>query len=185
VFQPISKRFAGQLCLLLEFAIACGLEVVQSGHTVFPEKTILIRWSIDIFSLSFNIEIRPIPSTEIRNMASSVDWYYHRKGCVTCQKMDALLAELDITPREVVSANKIKLGVPEALELVGQCTQLVVSKGTKAFEIDLKKTPKSAEELQALIIGPTGNLRAPTIRRGKTLFVGFQAETFTTALGGK
>ena len=118
-------------------------------------------------------------------MASSVDWYYHRKGCVTCQKMDALLATLEIIPNEVVSANKIKLGVHEALDLVGQCTKLVVSKGTKAFEIDLKKTPKSAEELQALIIGPTGNLRAPTIRRGKTLFVGFQAETFTTALSGK
>ena len=117
-------------------------------------------------------------------MASTVDWYYQRKGCVTCQKMDALLSSLEITAKEVVSANKIKLGVPEALELVGPCTKLVVSKGTKAFEIDLKKDPKTAAELQALIIGPTGNLRAPTIRKGKTLYVGFQLETFTAALGG-
>ena len=115
-------------------------------------------------------------------MPSTVDWYYHRKGCVTCQKMDALLASLEITAKEVVSANKTRLGIPEALELVGQCTKLVVSKGTKAYEIDLKKVPKTPEELQALIIGPTGNLRAPTIRRGKTLFVGFQADTFTGAL---
>lgn len=117
-------------------------------------------------------------------MASTVDWYYHRKGCVTCTKMDALLASLEITAKEVVSANKIKLGVTEALALVGQCTKLVVSKGTKAFEIDLKKDPKTAEELQALVIGPTGNLRAPTMRKGKTLFVGFHAETFGAALGG-
>lgn len=117
-------------------------------------------------------------------MPSTVDWYYHRKGCVTCQKMDALLESLEITAKEVVSANKIRLCVPEALELVGKCNRLVVSKGTKAYEIDLKKEPKTAEELQALIIGPTGNLRAPTIRRGKTLFVGFQAETFGAALGG-
>lgn len=116
-------------------------------------------------------------------MPSTVDWYYHRKGCVTCQKMDTLLASLEITAKEVVSANKTRLGVPEALELVGQCTRLVVSKGTKAYEIDLKKDPKTPEELQSLIIGPTGNLRAPTIRRGKTLFVGFQADTFTAALG--
>ncbi len=118
-------------------------------------------------------------------MASTVDWYYHRKGCVTCQKMDALLAALEITAIEVVSANKTKLSAADALELVGQCTQLVVSKGTKAFVIDLKKDPKTSEELQALVIGPTGNLRAPTIRRGKTLFVGFQTETFTAALTGK
>ena len=39
-------------------------------------------------------------------MASTVDWYYHRKGCVTCQRMDALLASLEITAKEVVSANK-------------------------------------------------------------------------------
>lgn len=118
-------------------------------------------------------------------MASTVDWYYHRKGCVTCQKMDTLLESLGITAREVVSANKTRLGVPEALEVVAPCTRLVVSKGTKAFDIDLKKDPKTAEELQALIIGPTGNLRAPTIRKGKTLYVGFQAETFGAALGGK
>lgn len=118
-------------------------------------------------------------------MASTVDWYYHRKGCVTCQRMDALLASLEITAKEVVSANKNKLGVAEALELVGSCTRLVASKGTKPIEIDLRKHPQTPEQLQALIIGPTGNLRAPTIRRGKTLFVGFHAETFAAALSGQ
>jgi arsenate reductase-like glutaredoxin family protein len=118
-------------------------------------------------------------------MPGTVDWYYHRKGCVTCLKMDALLASLEITAKETVSANKNKLGVAEALELIGRCTRLVASKGTKPIEIDLKQNPQTAEQLQALIIGPTGNLRAPTIRRGKTLFVGFHAEAFANALGGK
>ena len=118
-------------------------------------------------------------------MPRIVDWYYHRKGCVTCQKMDALLVSLEITAKEVVSANKHKLGPAEAMELVGRCTRLVASKGTKPIEIDLQKTPQTAEQLQALIIGPTGNLRAPTIRRGKTLFVGFHAEMFAKALGEK
>lgn len=122
---------------------------------------------------------------EIYAMSSTVDWYYHRKGCVTCQKMDALLASIEITAKEVVSATKTRLGVPEALELIGPCTRLVVSKGTKHFDIDLKKTPQTSEQLQALLIGPTGNLRAPTIRKGKTLYVGFHAETFAAALVGK
>lgn len=118
-------------------------------------------------------------------MSGKVDWYYHRKGCITCQRMDALLETLEITVKETVSANKTRLGVDEAMALVATCTKLVVSKGTKALVVDLKRDPKTAEELQALIIGPTGYLRAPTIRRGKTLFVGYQAETFSAELAGK
>ncbi len=34
------------------------------------------------------------------------------------------------------------------------------------------------ETLAALLLGPTGNLRAPTIRRGKTLIVGFNDDTY-------
>jgi arsenate reductase-like glutaredoxin family protein len=28
------------------------------------------------------------------------------------------------------------------------------------------------------LLGPTGNLRAPTIKKGKTLFVGFNEEAY-------
>ncbi len=33
------------------------------------------------------------------------------------------------------------------------------------------------------MLGPTGNLRAPTIRRGKTVIVGFNEEVFAEHLG--
>ncbi len=118
-------------------------------------------------------------------MPSTVDWYYHRKGCQTCIKMDTLLAKLEITAQEVVNATKTRLGVPEAMELVGQVTRIVASKGTKPVAVDLKKHPMTEDEVRALLIGPTGNLRAPTIRKGKTLFVGFHADSFTAALGPK
>ncbi len=35
------------------------------------------------------------------------------------------------------------------------------------------------EDMLAVILGPTGNLRAPTIRVGKTLVVGFEATMFS------
>ena len=35
----------------------------------------------------------------------------------------------------------------------------------------------------ALVIGPTGNLRAPTARIGKTLVVGFNEEMYRELLG--
>ncbi|AMV21094.1 ArsC family (seleno)protein [Planctomyces sp. SH-PL14] len=118
-------------------------------------------------------------------MAAQVDWYYHRKGCKTCSRMDALLEQCGLSAKEVVSANKTKLSFDDAKELVSQVNRIVASKGTKPVGIDLKKEQPTEEELLALLIGPTGNLRAPTIRRGKTLFVGFHEETFAPALGGK
>jgi arsenate reductase-like glutaredoxin family protein len=42
--------------------------------------------------------------------------------------------------------------------------------------------PKDADLLKA-ILGPTGNLRAPTIRRGQTLLVGFSEEVYAKTLG--
>jgi hypothetical protein len=33
------------------------------------------------------------------------------------------------------------------------------------------------------MLGPTGNLRAPTIRRGKTVLVGFNEEVFEQVFG--
>jgi arsenate reductase-like glutaredoxin family protein len=57
-------------------------------------------------------------------------------------------------------------------------SRLVVAKGKKIVDVDLKKTPTSDDEIAALMLGPTGNLRAPTIRKGKTLYVGFSEETY-------
>jgi hypothetical protein len=44
-------------------------------------------------------------------------------------------------------------------------------------DIDLAKPPKDAELLE-LMLGPTGNLRAPTMRVGSTLYVGFPKDGF-------
>lgn len=36
----------------------------------------------------------------------------------------------------------------------------------------------SGKELAEVVLGPTGNLRAPTLRRGKTWIVGFNDELY-------
>lgn len=118
-------------------------------------------------------------------MAAKIDWYYHRKGCNTCSRMDSLLERLDLQSKETVSAHKQKFDFAQAKELLSGITKIVASKGTKGLEIDLRKDAPSDDELRAILIGPTGNLRAPTIRRGKTLFVGFHEETFSPALAAK
>lgn len=53
----------------------------------------------------------------------------------------------------------------------------MVSKGTRTVEVDLTRRPPSPEIL-ALMLGPTANLRAPTMRVGTTLYVGFPKDGF-------
>lgn len=55
-------------------------------------------------------------------------------------------------------------------------------KGKNVVTFDLKKVKPSDEELLAVLMGPTGNLRAPTARVGNTLLVGFNEETYAKYL---
>jgi hypothetical protein len=47
---------------------------------------------------------------------------------------------------------------------------------------DLKTSPPERAELLALLLGPTGGLRAPTLRVGRTLLVGFSEEAYAKVL---
>lgn len=46
----------------------------------------------------------------------------------------------------------------------------------------MKREPPDDETLAAHLLGPTGNLRAPTIRKGSTLLVGFSEEAYREVL---
>lgn len=46
------------------------------------------------------------------------------------------------------------------------------------IHLNLAKDKPDTATLESLLIGPSGNLRAPTIRQGKTLIVGFDEETY-------
>ena len=61
-------------------------------------------------------------------------------------------------------------------------SRLHAAKGKKVVVVDLKKDGLSEEELLKLVLGPTGNLRAPTLRVGKTLVVGFNEEMYNGVL---
>ena len=47
----------------------------------------------------------------------------------------------------------------------------------------MKKDPPDDATLLAHLIGPTGNLRAPAILKGKTLLIGFNEEAYVAGLG--
>lgn len=74
------------------------------------------------------------------------------------------------------------LGAEQALELAAQADVLVAAKGSKVVRVDLKKERPGRAELLALLLGPTGNLRAPVLRKGRTLLVGFNDEAYRATL---
>lgn len=85
--------------------------------------------------------------------------------------------------KEEVDAKKERYDLDAALELLDGMTKLFVAKGKKITEVDLKNERPSDEELGKMLLGPTGNLRAPTMKVGKTLVVGFHAELYEQVFG--
>ena len=66
-----------------------------------------------------------------------------------------------------------------------QVDEIYAARGSKLVHIDLRKEKPDVETLRGLLIGPTGNLRAPTVRVGDTLAVGFNEEAYRKLLGVK
>lgn len=117
-------------------------------------------------------------------MAKKIDWMYDRKNCVTCKKARGYMESVGgVTVKESKEASKERIGPDGALEIARKAEKIVAMKGTKIVEFNLKKESPTDEELLAVLLGPTGNLRAPTAIVGKTLMVGFNEETYKSILG--
>jgi arsenate reductase-like glutaredoxin family protein len=84
----------------------------------------------------------------------------------------------------LVDATKERCGPDEALALARSAARVVAARGKKVVTFDMKKDPPDEETLLAHLLGPSGNLRAPTLRVGDTLLVGFGEEAYRQVLGG-
>ena len=85
---------------------------------------------------------------------------------------------------ETVDATKTRFNEDKALALLDGADTLVAVKGKKVETFDLKNNRPDDATLLARLMGPTGNLRAPTARVGRTLVVGFNEEVYAQVLGG-
>lgn len=82
-----------------------------------------------------------------------------------------------------VDAKKQTIKGDQALGALAGVDDLYVTKGTRVVHVDLRRARPERAELLALLLGPTGNLRAPTLRKGRTLLVGFDGPTYARVLG--
>lgn len=76
------------------------------------------------------------------------------------------------------NAVKERKGRVEALALARNAERVVASKGKKMIVFDMRNDPPDDETLLAHLLGPTGNLKAPTLRAGGTLLVGFNEDAY-------
>lgn len=79
-----------------------------------------------------------------------------------------------IEPGASVPASQ-KLGRTDAAALAKQAAKVIVAKGKSVREF---AGGKAGKELVGAMLGPTGNLRAPTLRAGRTLLVGFDEDAY-------
>ncbi len=84
--------------------------------------------------------------------------------------------------KEETSAST-KLGADKATDLIKDASKIVVMKGKKVTAFDLKREKPKLDDLLAVMLGTTGNLRAPTVVRGKTVLVGFNQEIYDEVFG--
>ena len=89
-----------------------------------------------------------------------------------------------MSAKEEVNAKKQVMGIGEAKTLLGRETKLVSARGKKVVSVDLRKETLTDDEIAKLMLGPTGNLRAPTLVVGKTLLIGFDQATYQEVLQG-
>ncbi len=81
-----------------------------------------------------------------------------------------------------MDARKATLKEKDALALVKDVDEIYASKGKQVVHLDLKQDRPDKATLLGLLLGPTGNLRAPTLRKGHTLLVGFDEAAYAKVL---
>ena len=83
----------------------------------------------------------------------------------------------------MVDARKTRIGSGGLEGVLQGVSSVVIAKGKKFETFHLKKDPGCRTEALEKMIGPTGNLRAPTMRRRSRVIVGFNPEALEGFLG--
>lgn len=82
-----------------------------------------------------------------------------------------------------MDAKKQTITGGHALGVLAKVDELYVVRGKRVVHMDLSKDKPDRATLLGLLLGPSGNLRAPTLRKGRTLLVGFDEATYRQVLG--
>ena len=101
---------------------------------------------------------------------------------MTCAKTQGFLAKHKVAVTEQTDAKKATIKGDAALAVLKNVDEIYAAKGKQVVHVDLRRDKPPKAGLLAVLLGPTGNLRAPTVRKGRTLIVGFDESTYKRLL---
>ncbi len=101
---------------------------------------------------------------------------------MTCRKSQGFLAKRGARVIEQSDARKTKIGPADAVRIARQASHLWVAKGKQVVHFNMARDKPSESELRNVLLGPSGTLRAPVIRFGNKLFVGFDEACFAAEM---
>ena len=109
-----------------------------------------------------------------------INWAYLRKGWTSCKKAQEFLDKHNLEITETVDARKERIADEKAWEILSQATDITIAKGKKELHFTPSDTTRS--EILKAAMGPSGNLRAPTLKIGNNFLVGFKPELYQSTL---
>ena len=107
----------------------------------------------------------------------AIDWYYHRVGCTACKRAHDFLKGYELVVRERVDARRTRIGPSGFSDVVKGAKTVLVSNGRSVARFDLSSRTCDRGDMFARMVGPTGNLRAPTLKRNGLVVCGFHADS--------
>ncbi len=78
-----------------------------------------------------------------------------------------------------MDARKERYAKKDLKKLFTGARSILSAKGKKSVRFDMKKDPPTGPELAKAVLGPSGNLRAPTLKLGNDWVVGFGEDAWT------
>lgn len=84
---------------------------------------------------------------------------------------------------ETLDARKQRFGPDDLPSLFGDARRVLIGKGKSFVAFDLEADDLDVEALKKAALGPSGNLRAPAARVGKTWLIGFTPDSWAEVLG--
>ncbi|MSR55384.1 MAG: hypothetical protein EXS09_19180 [Gemmataceae bacterium] len=97
---------------------------------------------------------------------------------MSCKKAQEFLGPDEFTVNERVDGKKVKFSPGEVPAILARVKKVVAARGKSITRFDLVRNPPDETTLLSHLIGPSGNLRAPTAIVGQTLYVGFNPEMY-------
>jgi len=105
-----------------------------------------------------------------------IDWAYMRKGWKSCIKSREFLENKQIKISDEVDARKEKIEEDNAWAILKSASKIYIGR-QKKFSSWVPNDENRAE-IMGQALGRSGSLRAPTLKKGGNVFIGFSDEMY-------